>query len=39
MKAFSSLEEIKNATVEELADKAGIPANAAESILKFLNSK
>jgi excinuclease ABC subunit C len=37
MKAFSSLEEIKNATVEELINKAGLPRNSAEDIYKFFH--
>lgn len=35
MKAFSSLEELKQATVEELMDKAGLPRNAAEKVYEF----
>lgn len=35
MKAFSSLEELKGATVEELMDKAGLPRNAAEKVYEF----
>lgn len=37
MKAFNSLEEIKNSTVEELIEKTGMPVNAAESIIEYLN--
>lgn len=39
MKAFNSLEEIKNATVDELMTKAGIPRNAAEEIINYLRKK
>ncbi len=37
MKAFSSLEDIKNASVEELINKAGLPRNSAEDIYKFFH--
>lgn len=37
MKAFSSLEELKSATVEELMDKAGLPRNAAEKVYEFFS--
>ena len=37
MKAFSSLEEIKNASVEDLINKAGLPRNSAEDIYKFFH--
>jgi len=37
MKAFSSLEDIKNATVEDLINKAGLPRNSAEDIYKFFH--
>ena len=38
MKAFSSLEEIKNASVEELMEKAGFPRNAAEAVHSFFHN-
>ena len=38
MKAFSSLEDIKNATVEELMEKAGFPRNAAEAVHSFFHN-
>ena len=37
MKAFSSLEDIKNASVEDLINKAGLPRNSAEDIYKFFH--
>lgn len=37
MKAFSSLDEIKNASVEDLINKAGLPRNSAEDIYKFFH--
>lgn len=37
MKAFASLEDIKNASEEELVEKAGLPKNAARSVREFLN--
>ncbi len=39
MRAFSSIEEIKNATVEELKDKAGLPENAAKSLYNFFRDE
>lgn len=38
MRAFSSLEDIKNATVEELMEKAGFPRNAAEAVHSFFHN-
>ena len=37
MKVFSSLEDIKSATVDELVDKAGLPRNAAEAVYAFFH--
>ncbi|MBP5607701.1 MAG: excinuclease ABC subunit UvrC [Lachnospiraceae bacterium] len=38
MKTFSSLEDIKNATVEELMEKAGLPRNSAEAVYGHFHS-
>lgn len=38
MKVFSSLEEIKSATVDELVEKAGLPRNAAEAVYAFFHA-
>lgn len=38
MKAFSSIDEIKNASVEELMEKAGFPRNAAEAVHSFFHN-
>lgn len=35
MKAFTSIEEIREAGVEELMDKAALPSNAAQAIYDF----
>ena len=37
MKVFSSLEDIKSATVDELVEKAGLPRNAAEAVYAFFH--
>ena len=37
MKAFSSIEEIKNATKEDLMTKGGLPENAADSVYGFFH--
>ncbi|MBR5421090.1 MAG: excinuclease ABC subunit UvrC [Lachnospiraceae bacterium] len=37
MRAFSSLEEIRSATVEELAERAGLPGPVAESLWQQLH--
>ena len=39
MKAFSSIEDLKNASVEEIAALPEIPANVAEGIYNFLHDK
>lgn len=36
MKAFDSIEDIRNASTEEIAEKAQIPVNTANSILEYL---
>ena len=36
MRAFESIEAIRNATAEEIQDKADIPGNVAEAILEYL---
>ena len=38
MKVFSSLEDIKSATVDELVEKAGLPRNAAEAVYAFFHA-
>lgn len=38
MKAFKSIDDIKNASVEELVDKANLPQNAAEGIYAFFRN-
>ena len=38
MKVFSSLEDIKSATVDELMEKAGLPRNAAEAVYTFFHA-
>lgn len=38
MKAFKSIDEIKEATAEELAEKAGLPQNTAEEIYRFFRA-
>ena len=38
MKAFTSIEEIREAGVEELMDKAALPSNAAQAIYDFFHS-
>lgn len=37
MKAFSSIEEIRSASVDELIEKVGIPINAATAIYEFFH--
>ena len=39
MKAFKSIDEIKSATAEELAEKAGLPQNVAEEIYAFFRKE
>lgn len=39
MKAFSSLDEIRNASSKELMEKASLPENVAENIRSFLNNR
>lgn len=39
MKAFKSIDEIKEATAEELAEKAGLPQNTAEEIYAFFRKE
>ena len=39
MKAFKSIDEIKSATAEELAEKAGLPQNTAEEIYAFFRKE
>ena len=39
MKAFKSIDEVKNATAEELAEKAGLPQNTAEEIYTFFRKE
>ena len=39
MKAFSSIDDLKNASVEEIAALPEIPANVAEGIYHFLHDK
>lgn len=39
MKAFKSIDEIKSATAEELAEKAGLPQNIAEEIYAFFRKE
>ena len=39
MKAFKSIDEVKNATAEELAEKAGLPQNTAEEIYAFFRKE
>ena len=38
MRAYSSLEDIKNATVEELMEKAGLPRNSAEAVYNHFHT-
>ncbi len=38
MKAFKSIDDIKNASVEELMEKTGVPQNTAEKIYTFFHS-
>ncbi len=38
MKAFESIEDIKNATVEEISNKTEIPLNVAEEIYKYFHT-
>ena len=38
MKAFKSIDEIKEATAEELAEKAGLPQSTAEEIYRFFRA-
>ena len=37
MKAYTSIDELKDATKEELMEKAGLPANAAEAVYIFFH--
>ena len=39
MKAFMSIDEIKSASVEELAEKAGLPQNIAKEIYAFFRKE
>ena len=39
MKAFKSIDEVKNATAEELAEKAGLPQSTAEEIYAFFRKE
>ncbi len=39
MKAFKSIDEIKSATAEELAEKAGLPQSTAEEIYTFFRKE
>ena len=39
MKAFKSIDEVKNATAEELAEKAGLPQSTAEEIYTFFRKE
>jgi len=39
MRAFSSIDEIKKASVDELMEKAGLPSNAAEAVYGFFNDR
>lgn len=38
MKAFKSIDDVKNASVEELMEKTGVPQNTAEKIYTFFHS-
>lgn len=38
MKAFKSIDDVKNASVEELMEKTGVPQNTAEQIYTFFHS-
>lgn len=37
MKSFSSIEDIKNASVEELMEKASVPENVAKDIYLYFH--
>jgi excinuclease ABC subunit C len=37
MKAYESIEALRNAAPPEISEKAGIPLNIAESISEYLN--
>ena len=37
MAAYESVDDIKNASAEEIADKTGIPLNTAEEIYKYFH--
>ena len=39
MKAFASIDEVKDASISELSEKAGLPNNAAEAIYNFFRNK
>ena len=39
MKAFASIDEVKDASISELIEKAGLPNNAAEAIYNFFRNK
>ena len=39
MKAFASIDDLKNASPEEIADKASIPVPVAEGIVDYLNKE
>ena len=39
MKAFTSIDEIKNATPDDLSKASGIPASAAQSIYDFFHKE